>query len=521
MTNRPFRTAPRILPVAGVARWNSFKALCAALLLLLSTNLVGQETGRSAPVTPLLPAEILAASERHFPQILASLAELRGAAGKVLQAEGAFDLVFAADGFSRLSGFYDGQVITGGATQRLPSLGAELYSSYRLSDGTFPIYEDEYFTNTGGTLKVGALFNLLRDRSVDTQRFRLADAQLRREQAELDVMLTKIGVQQQALIAYWRWVALGRQVGVYADLLRIATERQVGLIEQVERGAVAEIFLTENQQNISRRQALVTSSRRDLMMAGNALAFYYRDENGRPREPGIARLPTPEELGAGPGPGALPEQATDSARSRRPELALLRTTMERVQNEISLAENDLKPRLDVGVEVATPFGSVAEGGPSRDETDTIVAMKFTIPLQQRSVRGRLASAQAELQAASYERQLIEDQIELEVRNIILELAFATQLQELAAVEVQQSEIMRESELTRFESGASDFFLVNVREETAANARIKLLQAELATRIARASYDAAVVDFERLGITPLGPDNDPYRTAYPTEETASR
>ena len=93
--------------------------------------------------------------------------------------------------------------------------------------------------------------------------------------------------------------------------------------------------------------------------------------------------------------------------------------------------------------------------------------------------------------------------------------------ELAAVEVQQSEIMRESELTRFESGASDFFLVNVREETAANARIKLLEAELATRIARASYDAAVVDFDRLGITPVDPGNDPYQAAYPTEDTASR
>lgn len=510
MLNRPDRAALRNLPVTGAPRRTlGTLALCLALLLLAGVAR-GQESPSAPSVEPLLPAEVLAASERHFPKILASLADLRGAAGEVLEAEGAFDLVFGADGRSRLGGFYDGQVISGGARQRLPTLGAELYGDYSLSDGTFPIYEDEYYTNSGGSLKIGALFNLLRDRNLDSQRFSLADAQLRREQAELDVLLTKIGVQQQALIAYWRWVALGRQVGVYADLLRIATERQVGLIEQVARGAVAEIFLTENQQNISRRQALVTSSRRDLMKAGNALAFYYRDEQGRPREPGIVRLPSPEVLGEGPGLGALPVQATDTARSRRPELALLQTTMDRVQNEIDLAENDLKPRLDVGVEVVAPFGSVAEGGPSRDETQTIVGLKFTVPLQQRAVRGRLASAQAELQAAAYERQLIEDQIELEVRNILLELAFATQLQELAAVEVQQSEIMRQSEVTRFESGASDFFLVNVREETAANAQIKLLEAELATRIARASYDAAVVDFGRLGITPLEPGKDPYQ-----------
>ncbi len=458
---------------------------------------------------PLLPAEVLAASERHFPKILASLAELRGAAGRVLEAEGAFDLVFDVEGLSRVDGFYDGSVLQGGAKQRLPGIGADVYGGYSVSNGTFPIYEDQFYTDTGGTLKAGALFNLLRNRETDPQRIGLMDAQIRREAAELDVLLTKIGVQQRALIAYWRWVALGRQVNVYADLLRIATERQVGLIEQVRRGAAAEIFLTENQQNIARRQVLVTASRRDLMKAGNALSFYYRDEDGRPQEPGIARLPSKEQLGRPDDPAVLPETATANALDRRPELDLLRTTMIQVQNDIALAENELKPRLDLGVELQQGFGAVAEGGPSRPGTDAILGLTFSIPLQQRTARGRLAAAQAELQAAAYEQQLREDQIELEVRNILLELAFARQLQLLAEVGVQQSDIMRDSEIRRFESGASDFFLVNVREETAANARITLLEAELQTRVARADYDAAVVDLNRLGITPISRDEDPY------------
>lgn len=458
---------------------------------------------------PLLPAEVLAASERHFPKILASLAELRGAAGRVLEAEGAFDLVFDVDGRSRLDGFYDGDVVQGTARQRLPNLGAELYGGYQLSNGTFPIYEDEYFTNTGGTVKVGALFNLLRNRALDEERMRVQDARIQRGAAELDVLLTKIGVQQRALIAYWRWVALGRQVNVYADLLRIATERQVGLIEQVRRGAVAQIFLTENQQNIARRQVLVTASRRDLMKAGNALSFYFRNADGRPRVPGISRLPSPKQLGNPDAPTVLPEIAAENAMQRRPELDLLRATMAQVENDIALAENELKPRLDLGVEFAQGLGSIAEGGPSRDSTDAIIALRFSVPLQQRSARGRLAAAQAELQATRYEQQLREDQIELEVRNILLELAFARQLQLLAEVGVQQSDIMRESELRRFQSGASDFFLVNVREETAASARVTLLDAELETRVARANYDAAIVDLERLGITPIAPDRNPY------------
>lgn len=458
---------------------------------------------------PLLPSEVLAASERHFPKILASLAELRGAAGRVLEAQGAFDLVFDAEGFSRVDGFYDGTALQGVAKQRLPGMGAEVYGGYGISNGTFPIYEDQFYTDTGGTLKAGAVFNLLRNRDTDRERMGVQDARIRRQAAELDVLLTKIGVQQRALVAYWRWVALGRQVNVYADLLRIATERQVGLIEQVRRGAVAEIFLTENQQNIARRQVLVTASRRDLMKAGNALSFYFRDDEGRPQEPGIARLPSPDQLGKPDDPAVLPDEATANALDRRPELDLLRATIIEVQNDIALAENELKPRLDFGVELQQGFGAVGEGGPSRPGTDAIVGLTFSVPMQQRAAKGRLAAAQAELQATAYERQLREDQIELEVRNILLELAFARQLQQLAEVGVQQSDIMRDSEIRRFESGASDFFLVNVREETAANARITLLEAELQTRIARADYDAAVVDLRRLGITPISQDDDPY------------
>jgi len=42
--------------------------------------------------------------------------------------------------------------------------------------------------------------------------------------------------------------------------------------------------------------------------------------------------------------------------------------------------------------------------------------------------------------------------------------------------------------------------VNIREEVAANARIKLLEAELETRLSRANYDAATVDLGRLGLS---------------------
>ena len=71
-----------------------------AALLIFAANVHAQGT------TETLVAEtVLASSHRHFPEILDALAKRRGADGVVLEADGAFDLVFDADGFNRVDGF--------------------------------------------------------------------------------------------------------------------------------------------------------------------------------------------------------------------------------------------------------------------------------------------------------------------------------------------------------------------------------------------------------------------------------
>jgi hypothetical protein len=165
----------------------------------------------------MLSAEdVLQSSAVHFPSILEALAERRGADAALLEAQGAFDLVFGADGSSRTAGFYDGSVIDGGMRQNFGPFGSSAYVGYRLSGGDFPIYEDANYTNDRGELKVGVLFSLLRDRDIDDRRFRRNDARLAIREANFDVLLTRIGVQQRALAAYWRWVTAGRQLDVYA-----------------------------------------------------------------------------------------------------------------------------------------------------------------------------------------------------------------------------------------------------------------------------------------------------------------
>lgn len=471
--------------------WSGPRRAFALCVLSLSPLLAAADA-------PLTAETVLASSASHYPTIIEAMAAARSARAGALAADGAFDLVFKADGFNRATGFYDGTALSGAVIQPLRAFGAQLYSEYKLSNGDFPIYEDESFANGAGTAKVGVLFSLLRDRDIDAERFAQRAARLDMDAAELTLLLTRVGVQQQALAAYWHWVAKGQELRIYQDLLTIATRRQAGFEEQVRQGALAEIFLTENQQNITRRKRFVTLARRNLAFAANTLSLYHRDAQGRPSAPTLAQLPGRLAVDAVQ-LASLDGAAVETALDSRPELSLLRTAIAREQARITLQRNALQPALDIGLEVRSGLGAEAEGGPSRDSTDTIVGFTFSVPLQRREARGALARSLAELEQYEARQRHQQEQITAEVRNLLVELQVAAELVQLAEQEVEQSEAMRAAEQQRFQRGASDFFLVNVREETAADARVKRNTARLQLQLARAKVDAAIVDLQRLGL----------------------
>ena len=70
---------------------------------------------------------------------------------------------------------------------------------------------------------------------------------------------------------------------------------------------------------------------------------------------------------------------------------------------------------------------------------------------------------------------------------------------MAKKEVNQANALREAEATRFRKGASGYFLVNIRENTAAEAQIGYYLAGLQREIAQVNFDAATANLNKLGI----------------------
>jgi outer membrane protein TolC len=498
MVRSPALLRPGALPGPGLI---GAAALALALVPLPAAAQdiapVGDPLDIAIATGPLLPEEVLRSSALTFPAILEAFEREAATRSDQLAADGAFDLMLRADAFDRLTGFNDGGAVRAQAIQPLQPFGAQIFGGYTISNGRLPTSQSGFTTPDFGRVNVGALFSLLRDRNIDPRRFALEDTRLATSQAQLDVMLVQLNVQQEALRAYWRWVAAGEEIRVFEELLEIAEARQIGLTREVGEGARARIALTENEQNLLRRRTLLEQARRDLQIAANSLGFFLRDSRGQMFVPTREQLPDLASLKAIPPIETMLAVPISDVVQNRPELATFRLALERAANRVELRRNDLQPRLDASVELSSGVGT--GGSPTGDLAGAAVGVTFSVPLQRREARGRLQRAEAELRETELRQRRTADLITTEVGNILASLSAALRVAELADAEVQQATTMVQAERTRFRLGAGDFFLVNLREEAAANAQVSAIRADLAGRLAEASYNAATMNLQALGL----------------------
>lgn len=459
------------------------RGILAALVALLGASL---QPARAADLTL---QEVLDSSALHAPQILEAMARQRQADARALTAEGQFDLVFDADAQARPLGYYDGSLADLRATRPLQTNGGNLYAGYRLSTGAFPTYEGKSITNELGEVRVGAIFSLLRDRLIDERRGRRELAESDVEIAALDREMVAIGVQRRAVEAYQQWVAAGLRVRAFRELYELAEQRQSSIERQIELGARPAILGVENRQNIVRRNALLVRAEQDLQLQANALSLFLRDPLGRPLVPAADRLPTrmPETL--------VPRLVdTANAIAGRPDLRALLARIEQNGIRTRMAENELRPRLDLRVEASKDIG---RGSPVREPVEGMFGLRFSVPLEQRAAKGRIAEVAAEQDALSLRLRLLEEQVGVEIANLRTQMDGAGRLAALATDEAALARRMAEAERRRFSLGASDFLVVNLREEALADATVREIDAHYRHAAATAELVAAQADREQL------------------------
>jgi outer membrane protein, heavy metal efflux system len=462
------------------------RALVAAVVVACSALSWSTAASADESDTALGLPEVLASAERSFPLLKAAELERAIAGGDLLSAEGGFDVSWKARGTITPVGYYDSTRAETVVELPTPVWGSSVFAGWRVGRGSFPVYEGKQETLDYGELRAGINVPLWRNGPIDRRRANIGKAELGKDVAALTVAQQRLEIMRSASTRYWAWRAAGRRVAIAKALLKIVAERDAGLSFRVERGDLPPYERDDNRRAIEQRTAQLAVAERGLEQAAIELSLFYRDGDGRPRLAPATRLPP--EL-PGPAPSARPMgEDLAAAVVRRPEARRLELQLKQTRIELDWARNQLALGLDLQLAGSQDIGPARATRPDLSKPVFEATLLLDIPLQTRTIRGRIDAASATERRLQEQRSFAEDRISADVRDAHSALRLSQLRIESTQREVALARRLEDGERTRFDQGDSHLLIVNLREQQTAEAELREVDALL-------DYHRAVVDLE--------------------------
>lgn len=469
-------------------RWWAAMALLCGLM-----SSARAQTTPETQVAGLALEAVLQSVRSHHPLLAVERAELARSQADQLAARGEFDTTLSVQARATPLGYYDPKRLDVALEQPTPLLGTTLYAGYRLTEGKVAPYYGEQNTLDRGELRGGVRLPLLQGLRTDSRRTGVRISEFGRQAAEHSVDQVLLALTREAAGAYFAWLSAGQRMRVLEQLVALARFRDAQIATKVKLGALPPIEQLDNQRSLLERERQLVSARRSFDKAAIDLSLYLRDAEGKPR------LPVLEELPREGGAATLDSSRTGAeqkARAQRPELKVYAEQLRAARAERELAANQLLPRLDAFAEVSRDFGDRDDAlAPTLRPTVLEVGAVFSLPLWLRKARGKQRAAEAKLRALSEKARFAEDKILAEVRDAFSQLDAAEQRAELAGRTAELALAVAAGERERFELGATTVLFVNLREQSAADAEMALIDA-----LAELGFSAVRV-WTTLGETP--------------------
>lgn len=441
---------------------------------------------KSSASTVLLLDDVIAATLERHPALNAEKQERVSADADVLSAEGAFDPSIKGDVLSYVTGGYSGNYGSTYVEQPLKFYGSKVMGGYRIGDGTFPIYDNWYETNSGGEVGVGVEVPLLRDGPIDRRRATIGKAESGQQIADSMIEQRKIELARAAALTYWDWTAARNKVRVYRRLLQVAEERDRQISERVSKGDLPDFDRVDNQRAVLQRRSQLLTAERGVKSAEFSLSLFYRNHVAEPqtveRFQALDRIPLPLFV-----PVHTVADPFAEAAEARPEFKNIKAQREQNKIELELARNQVLPRLDLRVFSYNDYGT---GNPKLEDPEVKAGLRIEIPLATRTQKGRIDYYESRQKKLQFTETFLRERIRADVQDALNALDIARSKVEVAAAEVKASDDLARGELKRFDLGDSNLIFVNLREQNAADAEVREIEA-------LQDYQKAFVTFEAI------------------------
>ncbi|MBL7480359.1 TolC family protein [Legionella bononiensis] len=432
--------------------------------------LLGYSASYASPKTPELSLmQVLQSIDSHYPQVKIARLEVAKASGALINAKGQFDPALEASTRSQPAGGY---INNYGDTQlTIPTLynGVKLFAGYRNGEGNWPIYYQNYLTNSGGEYRAGLSLPLLRDRLIDKERTGLLSSAQLMLMKKQDTEAVKLKIYQEAIKAYWQWVEAGLQLNTFKQFLHLAQKRQHAIEQQANQGDLAKLAISENLQQIIQREQLLNQGEMIFEQAGVNLSLYFRDSKGKPLIPDARSLPVLTST-------SKTIAGTQASLSEHPAIKKLNHYVNMMKLKRNQARNELLPQLDA---TAYTFKQNGTGGyPLLIPQAAMVGVSFKFPLLQRQAKGNLIQAESELRQVRVEKRFLYEQLNNEFSNMLIGIKRSRRQVSLLKKELSLAQKVQQGESKKFHQGDSTLFLVNQREQMTTQVQLNTLHAQV-------------------------------------------
>lgn len=429
----------------------------------------------------------LKAVDSNFPGLKSALDQQRIATANRLEKQGLFDpLLSNESGYTKMQNTSkEGQAKY--VDFNYPKIevpfrsGVRTFFQYRYNP--FSAQSPYIETGGGGEYSAGLFVPLLRGLIYNEQSVAEKEAKFGEQLAAQTFTLTRLDTLLRAGIIYWTWVAANDRTQVGVQILELAKLVVKISRDQEARGDLARIYVTEAEEDVSRREADVTQFQRDFQRFSFRLSSLLFDIGAVP-------LPLPTEANAPdkmPKPIEFSSEETERnvilALTRRPELKAIDVQLKVAHLQLKLAQNQLLPVLNfVGTE-GYDSGYLGIKNTYRGQ------LTFSQPLYMRTARGKLAAAKLRIDKLKQDRHAEEQRIRNEVYDAISAINLAYKRFVALEMQVMKAEQVYIGERERFQAGDSTVFLVAERERQLNEARLRTIDASLEYQVGVLSLKA--------------------------------
>ncbi len=354
---------------------------------------------------------------------------------------------------------------------------------------------------------------LFRNRSIDNNRRTILIAKKNIEISDSQLQLTAINVVSGVEKAYWDLVFAIRELQVQIETLKQAREQLESNKRLVAKGVLAPIEVVAANSQISTIEQAVYIAKESITRAENTLKTYVLPDRSAPE---WLRPLTPITSAERQIPQISIEVALAEAMKNRPEIAQLAATADINKIDQRYFRDQTKPQIDLvgsytsqglaGSETPAAINPVT--GLSRVPPNLVggyftslgnlaaidfpsyrIGVNISFPFRNRIAKANLGRSLAESSRIANDRAQTEQVIEAEVRNALQALGSAEARLRSATDAREAAEELYESEVRKFRSGTTIFYLVLQRQTDLTAARGRELQA-------RTDLNKAISEFER-------------------------